>query len=81
MIYFFHILLIIILLSIIFNDNNLYLILCSSIFSLICAILYYIYNAPDVALAEAAIGSAIIPVIYIIAISKHYKRGEKRDGI
>lgn len=41
-----------------------------SVFSLICATLYFIYSAPDVALAEVAVGSAFIPVIFIIAISR-----------
>ncbi|WP_025436281.1 Na(+)/H(+) antiporter subunit B [Peptoclostridium acidaminophilum] len=41
-----------------------------SIFSLLCATLYLVYMAPDVALAEAAIGSAFVPMIFIVAISK-----------
>ncbi|EOD01866.1 hypothetical protein L21TH_0052 [Caldisalinibacter kiritimatiensis] len=41
-----------------------------SAFSLATASLYYFFKAPDLALAEAAIGSAIIPLVYIIAISK-----------
>ncbi|MBN4062727.1 DUF4040 domain-containing protein [Alkaliphilus transvaalensis] len=41
-----------------------------SVFSLILAFLYFYNNAPDVALAEIAIGSAILPLIFIISISK-----------
>ena len=41
-----------------------------SVFSLMCATLYFLYSAPDVALAEVAVGSAFIPVIFIIAISR-----------
>ena len=73
MTYFVHILLIIILVAIILSNENLKIIIYSSVFSLICAILYFLYSAPDVALAEAAIGSAIVPLIYIISISKHSK--------
>ena len=73
MTYFFHALLIIILIVIIFSKENLKIVIYSSVFSLICAILYFLCNAPDVALAEAAIGSAIVPLIYIISISKHSK--------
>ena len=73
MTYFFHALLIIILIVIIFSKENLKIVIYSSVFSLICAILYFLYSAPDVALAEAAIGSAIVPLIYIISISKHSK--------
>lgn len=65
-----NILLIIIAIFIVRENNNLKLVLYMCVFSLICASLYYMYKAPDVALAEAAIGSAIIPLIYIVAISR-----------
>lgn len=52
------------------TKNNLKAIIYFSAFSLISASVYFFLSAPDLALAEAAIGSAIIPLIYIIAISK-----------
>lgn len=65
-----NIFLIIIAIAIVRENNNLKLVLYMCVFSLICASLYYMYKAPDVALAEAAIGSAIIPLIYIVAIAR-----------
>ncbi|WP_425446615.1 Na(+)/H(+) antiporter subunit B [Dethiothermospora halolimnae] len=50
--------------------DNLRVVISFSVFSLITAGVYYFLKAPDLALAEAAIGSAIIPLVYIIAISK-----------
>lgn len=73
MTYFFHALLILILLIIISTEDNLKVVIYVSMFSVISGILYYLYSAPDVALAEVAIGSAIVPLIYIISISKHNK--------
>lgn len=64
------ILLIFLSIYIIASKNNLRSIIFFSAFSLITASIYYLFRAPDLALAEAAIGSAIIPLIYIIAISK-----------
>ncbi|RKD30577.1 Na(+)/H(+) antiporter subunit B [Thermohalobacter berrensis] len=64
------IIMIIIALTIILDKDNLRLVIFSSAFSLIAASLYYMNKSPDVALAEAAIGSAIIPLIFIIAIEK-----------
>jgi putative multicomponent Na+:H+ antiporter subunit B len=52
------------------EENNLNLIIYSSVFSLIAASLYYRYKSPDLALAEVAIGSAIIPLVFIIAVGK-----------
>ncbi|PAB57260.1 Na(+)/H(+) antiporter subunit B [Anaeromicrobium sediminis] len=63
-------LLILISITIIISKDNLKLIVFFSAFSLISASLYYLYKSPDVALAEVAIGSAIIPLIFIISISK-----------
>lgn len=37
---------------------------------MIAASLYFYNNAPDVALAEIAVGSAFIPLIFLITISK-----------
>ena len=67
------IILIIISVFIVSSKNNLKIILSFSVFSLICAGLYFFLSAPDLALAEAAIGSAIIPFIFLIAISKQRK--------
>ncbi|WP_432666465.1 DUF4040 domain-containing protein [Wukongibacter baidiensis] len=64
------ILMIIIALIIISNKDNLKIIIFFAVFSLITASLYFFNNAPDVALAEVAIGSAITPLIFIISISK-----------
>lgn len=44
--------------------------IASSVVSLITAILFYFLQAPDVAMAEASIGTALVIVIFIIAIKK-----------
>lgn len=61
---------IIIAISVVKTKNNLKLIILFSAFSLMAASLYFMHNAPDVALSEVSIGSAIIPLIFIVAISK-----------
>ena len=38
--------------------------------SLIAAILFYYLQAPDVAMAEASIGAALLTAVFIIAIGK-----------
>jgi len=45
-------------------------VIASSVVSLITAILFYLLQAPDVAMAEASIGTALVIVIFIIAIKK-----------
>jgi uncharacterized MnhB-related membrane protein len=40
------------------------------IFSLLSALLYVIYSAPDVAIAEAVIGCGLSTVFYLVAIKK-----------
>lgn len=41
------------------------------IFSLCISFVYLIYNAPDVALAEAIIGSTISTILYLVALQKY----------
>lgn len=69
-IYLLQLLLILISVLIVVSENNLKIVMFFSVFSLISASLYYFLKSPDLALAEAAIGSAIIPFIFIISISK-----------
>jgi len=64
------IMLIFLILIILKEDHYLRMIIFYAAFSLISAVLYYFFNAPDVALAELAIGCAFIPLMFIIAISK-----------
>ena len=64
------ILLIVISIVIVFHKENFTIIIFIASFGLIAATLYAINQAPDVAIAEVAIGSAIIPLIYVISISR-----------
>ncbi len=41
-----------------------------SAYSLIMAILWMLLSAPDIAITEAAIGSGITTILFIVAISK-----------
>lgn len=64
------IMLIILVIIILKESHYLRMIIFYAAFSLLAALLYYLYNSPDVAMAELAIGCAFIPLIFIIAISK-----------
>lgn len=48
----------------------------SGVISLVLSILFYILQAPDVALTEAAIGIALSTIIFVIAI-RNTKRYEE----
>lgn len=65
--------LLIIILAIIFSQSNVRAIIMLSVFSMISAMAYYLYQAPDVAMAELAIGAAIVPLIYVISIARQKK--------
>jgi len=45
-------------------------VIAAALVSLLAAILFYLLHAPDVAMAEAAIGAALTAAIFIIAISR-----------
>lgn len=42
-----------------------------SAFSLITSVIYLLYHAPDVAIAEAVIGTTISTVLYLVAMQKY----------
>lgn len=54
-----------------FTKNRLHLILYFSVFSAIVAAAYFVMKAPDLALAEVAVGCAFIPLIFLITVGKH----------
>jgi len=64
------VLLMIIALMAVSTDNLLRTIIYSEVFSLILALLFLYYNAPDVALAEAAIGVGLSTIMYLVALKK-----------
>ncbi len=51
-------------------------VIASCIVSLLAAILFFCLQAPDVAMAEAAIGAALVTGIFVIAV-KRTKRFEE----
>ncbi|MDK2895915.1 MAG: energy-converting hydrogenase subunit [Candidatus Atribacteria bacterium] len=57
-------------LSALFSRENLTSIISLSIFSTISAVLYLLYRAPDVALAQIVIGAGLYTAIFISAISQ-----------
>ena len=57
-------------------------IIASGIVSLLASVLYLIYGAPDVAMTEAAIGSALTTVVFLIAwarIGRSVHTGEEEQ--
>ncbi len=68
---FIFILLIIIAFFIITENNLKRVIIAMGIFSLLASFVYLLFHAPDVALAEAIIGSALSTILYIISLKKY----------
>ncbi|MBN2208451.1 MAG: DUF4040 domain-containing protein [Candidatus Coatesbacteria bacterium] len=51
-------------------------VIAAALVSLIASILFYLLQAPDVAMAEAAIGAALTAAIFIIAIRRTNRHEE-----
>ncbi len=64
-------LMILVALFIIFNRNLKRVIIATGVFSSLAAFAYLMFHAPDVAIAEAVIGSGFSTILYIIALKKH----------
>jgi uncharacterized MnhB-related membrane protein len=56
--------------------NLVHSIICLGIFSLLLALEFYILRAPDVAIAEAAIGAGLSTTIFIITLRACKGRGK-----
>jgi len=51
-------------------------VIAACLVSLIAAILFYLLQAPDVAMAEASIGAALVTAVFVVAI-RRTKRHEE----
>ncbi len=61
------------------EKDLLYAVIATGIISLFLSILYYLLQAPDVALTEAAIGVALTTIIFIITIRNTVRYEEETD--
>lgn len=64
-------LLIICAIFIVFSQKMIHAVVYLGTFSTLCALVFLLLGAPDVALAEAIIGSTISTIVYLIAINKY----------
>jgi uncharacterized MnhB-related membrane protein len=55
------------------GKDLLHVVIAMSAISLICALLFVILDAPDVAITEAAVGAGVSTVIYVWAL-RHTRR-------
>jgi energy-converting hydrogenase B subunit D len=51
-------------------------VIASYMVSLIAAVLFYLLQAPDVAMAEASIGAALVTAVFVIAIRRTRRHEE-----
>ncbi len=61
------------------QKDLLYAVMATGIISLILSILYYLLQAPDVALTEAAIGVALTTIIFVITIRNTVRMENESD--
>ncbi len=50
-----------------------------SLFGLMLAVVFFIYQAPDVALSQITIGAVALPLMILLAITKIRRDEERRD--
>lgn len=68
----------------ILQKDLLYAVIATGVISLVLTVLFYLLQAPDVALTEAAIGVALTTIIFIITIRntvRHEDDYNKKDDL
>lgn len=58
-------------------DNLLSSVIALSITGVFCAAEFLVLHAPDVAISEAAVGAALVPLIFIVTLRKVSGRDSK----
>jgi uncharacterized MnhB-related membrane protein len=49
-----------------------------AVFSLICALLFFVLKAPDLAIAEAAVGAGVATALFVHAVRKTENSGKRQ---
>ena len=57
-------------LAAVFFDAVINSILSLSVFSILLTVIFAIYQAPDVAMAEAVVGAGLLTALFVVTISK-----------
>ncbi len=63
----------------IFQKDLLYAVIATGMISLVLSVIFYMLQAPDVALTEAAIGVALTTIIFIITIRNTVRHEDEHD--
>jgi len=64
----------------IIQKDLLYAVISTGVISLILSVMFYLLQAPDVALTEAAIGVALTTVIFVITIRNTTRFEDEEDN-
>ena len=63
-------------LAVVRTRNRVRLVLALSVYGLLLAILFFVFQAPDVTLSELTVGAVALPLVLLLAIAKVRKREE-----
>ena len=51
-----------------------------SVLGMLLAVLFTVFQAPDVGLSQLAVGAALTPLLIMLSVRKIRRRGRGRDG-
>ena len=63
-------------LAVVRTRNRVRLVLALSVYGLLLAILFFVFQAPDVTLSELTVGAVALPLVLLLVIAKVRKREE-----
>ncbi len=63
-----------------YSKNLVAAIISSGVISLLASVIYLLLAAPDVAMTEAAIGSGLTTIVFLLAFRKIQSIKEEKDG-
>ncbi len=50
-----------------------------SFYGLLCALMFFIFQAPDVALSQITIGAVMLPLLILLALTKMRRQNLRRE--
>jgi energy-converting hydrogenase B subunit D len=64
--------------AVVLTRNPLHQAIAASFYGILLGLMFFLFQAPDVALSQIAVGALALPLMILLALAKIRRRGDRR---
>ncbi|MGC2478140.1 MAG: DUF4040 domain-containing protein [Candidatus Sulfotelmatobacter sp.] len=66
--------------GVVFSRNSKEQVVTLSVYGLLCGLMFFIFQAPDVALSQITIGAVMLPLMIMLVLTKMRRQNIRRES-